>query len=313
MTLDRLKQFIVKHFEKILVLIILLAAAVGTFFIEDKTLLLNFYFLPVVFASYFLGKRLGVLSAFFSVLAVVACIIVFPQYFLIKGQLLSSVLRLTSWGGFLILTSYAVGSLYEQKERQTLELKNAYIGILEILTKYIDSFDRYTKGHSVRVAEMAMEIAIAMGLSRAEVENVRVAGLLHDIGKIEISSDVLRKAAALTPEEKDLMATHAEKGASILAKVGIVLKEVVPYVLAHHRYYEDLTDNKEEAFKEIPMGARIIAVADAFDAMTTDRPYRKGMQLWEALQKIIDDAGKQFDPFVVGAFRRVITEKAENI
>ncbi len=313
MTLDRLKQFVVKHFEKILVLIILLAAAVGTFFIEDKTLLLNFYFLPVVFASYFLGKRLGVLSAFFSVLAVVACIIVFPQYFLIKGQLLSSVLRLTSWGGFLILTSYAVGSLYEQKERQTLELKNAYIGILEILTKYIDSFDRYTKGHSVRVAEMAMEIAIAMGLSRTEVENVRVAGLLHDIGKIEISSDVLRKAAALTPEEKDLMATHAEKGASILAKVGIVLKEVVPYVLAHHRYYEDLTDSKEEAFKEIPMGARIIAVADAFDAMTTDRPYRKGMPLWEALQKIIDDAGKQFDPFVVGAFRRVITERAETI
>jgi len=313
MALDRLKQFIVKHFEEILVLIILLAAVFGTFFIEDKTLLLNFYFLPVVFASYFLGKRLGVLSAFFSVLAVVACIIVFPHYFLIKGQLLNSILRLTSWGGFLILASYAVGSLYEQKERQTLELKNAYIGILEILTKYIDSFDRYTKGHSVRVAETAMEIAIAMGLSRSEVENIRVAGLLHDIGKIEISSEVLQKAASLNPEEKDIMATHAEKGASILAKVGNVLKDVVPYVLAHHRYYEDVTETKKETFKDIPMGARIIAVADAFDAMTTDRPYRKGMPLWEALQKIIDDAGKQFDPFVVGAFRRVITEKVENI
>jgi hypothetical protein len=92
MTLDRLKQFIIKHFEKILVLIILLAAVMGTFFIEDKTLLLNFYFLPVVFASYFLGM----LSAFFSVPAVVACIIVFPQYFLIKGQLLNSIFRLTS-------------------------------------------------------------------------------------------------------------------------------------------------------------------------------------------------------------------------
>jgi putative nucleotidyltransferase with HDIG domain len=313
MALEHIKQFLLKHFEKILVLIILLAAVFGTFFVEDKTLLLNFYFLPVVFASYFLGKRLGVLSAFFSVLAVISSIIVFPHYFLIKGQLLSSILRLTSWGGFLILTSYAVGSLYEQKERQTQELKHAYIGILEILTKYIDSFDRYTKGHSVRVAELAMEIAIAMGLPRPEVENVRVAGLLHDIGKIEISSEVLQKAAELTPEEKELVDAHAEKGASILAKVGQVLKEVVPYVLAHHRYFEEVSDSKDETFKEIPMGARIIAVADAFDAMTTDRPYRKGMQPWEALQKIVDDAGKQFDPFVVGAFRRVISSKVENI
>jgi uncharacterized membrane protein len=83
--MEGLKQFLIRHFEKILVFIILLASVLGTFYVEDKTLLLNFYFLPVVIASYFLGKRLGVLSALFSVLAVIICIIVFPEHFLVRG------------------------------------------------------------------------------------------------------------------------------------------------------------------------------------------------------------------------------------
>ncbi len=91
----------------------------------------------------------------------------------------------------LILASVAVGTLYEKNERRLLELKGAYIGILEILSKYLESTDRYTKGHSVRVSEFAMEIAKAMDLPPVEVENIRVAGLLHDIGKIEVSGEIL--------------------------------------------------------------------------------------------------------------------------
>jgi putative nucleotidyltransferase with HDIG domain len=311
--MDKIKIFLVRHFEKILVSVILAVAILGTFFMRDKTLLLNFYFLPVVVGSYYLGKRLGVLSAFLSILAVVICAIIFRGHFFPQDQEFRGIFILSSWGGFLLLTSYAVGSLYEQKERRMEELQKAYIGILEILSKYIETKDGYTKGHSIRVSEYAKGIAIAMELPRHVVENVRVAGLLHDIGKIEISSEVIQKAAALTPQEKDLIDTHSERGGVILAKVGEVLQEVVPIVVAHHRYFERALDSSEGALKELPLGARIVAVADSFDAITTDRPYRKGKPPWEALQEIVDQTGRQFDPDVVEAFRRVIASRIEQI
>jgi putative nucleotidyltransferase with HDIG domain len=311
--MDKIKIFIVRHFEQILVFVILIVAILGTFFMQDKTLLLNFYFLPVVFGSYYLGKRLGVLAAFLSILAVVVCAVIFRDHFFPQEQEFRGIFIMSSWGGFLLLTSYAVGSLYEQKERRMEELRKAYVGILEILSKYIETKDGYAKGHSIRVSEYAKGIAIAMELPRHIVENVRVAGLLHDIGKIEISSEVIQKAAALTPQEKDLMDTHSERGGVILAKVGEVLQEVVPIVVAHHHYFEKALDSSEKALKTIPLGARIVAVADAFDAITTDRPYRKGKAPWEAVQEIVDQTGRQFDPEVVEAFRRVVASQIEQI
>lgn len=311
--MDKIKSFLVRYFEQILVSIILVAAILGTLFMNDKTLLLNFYFLPVVFASYYLGKRLGVLSAFFSILAIIICAIIFRDHFFPRDQEFRGIFLLSSWGGFLLLTSYAVGGLYEQKERRMQELQKAYIGILEILSKYIESKDGYTKGHSLRVSEFSKGIAIAMELPRHIVENVRVAGLLHDIGKIEISSEVIQKAASLTPQEKDLIDSHSERGGVILAKVGEVLQEVVPIVIAHHHYFERSADSATETLKAIPLGARIVAVADAFDAITTDRPYRKGKAPWEAVQEIVDQTGRQFDPEVVEAFRRVAASRIEQI
>ena len=202
-----------------------------------------------------------------------------------------------------------MGTLYEQNERRLQDLKNAYIGVLEILSKYLESTDRYTKGHSVRVSELAMETAIAMELPRSEVENIRVAGLLHDIGKIEVSGEILRKAAELSSEERELMNEHTVKGAYLLSSVGSVLKDVVPIVVSHHKYFMSGSRIKEgKLSNNIPLGARVVAVADAFDAMTTDRPYRKGMPPWEALEEIVKNAGKQFDPEVVEPFKRVISE-----
>jgi putative nucleotidyltransferase with HDIG domain len=311
--MERFKQFIVTHFEQILVSVILVAAFIGTYFIEEETLVLNFYYLPVIVAGYFLGRRMGVLAAVFSILAVLICALLFPQRFFSDKIFWHSIARLSSWSGFLILASIAVGTLYEQNERRMLDLKNAYIGILEILSKYLESTDRYTKGHSVRVSELAMETAIAMELPRPEVENIRVAGLLHDIGKIEISGEILTKAAELSTEERELIDTHAVKGAYILSAVGAVLKEVVPIVIAHHKYFVDTLEADEKDTRKIPLGARIVAVADSFDAMTTDRPYRKGMPPWEALEELIDKSGKQFDPEVVGAFKRVISERLERM
>ena len=199
--------------------------------------------------------------------------------------------------------------IYDQNEHKLQDLKNAYIGIIEILAKYLESADRYTKGHSVRVAELSMATAIAMKLPQAQVDNIRAAGLLHDIGKIEISADVLQKAAQLSTEERELIDTHPAKGAYLLASVGDVLKEVVPIVIAHHKYFMNTIDSNNRDIQKIPLGARIVAVADVFDAMTTDRPYRKGMPSWQALEAIVAKSGKQFDPGVVEAFKRVVSER----
>jgi putative nucleotidyltransferase with HDIG domain len=311
--MDQFKQFILKYFERILVFIILIAAFLGTYFIEEKFIVLNFYYLPVLVAAYFLGRRMGILTAIFSILVILFFVFIFPERFLGDQIYWNSIARLLSWSGFLILASVVVGTLYEENERRLNDLKNAYIGILEILSKYLESTDPYTKGHSVRVSELAKETAIAMGLPPNEIENIRVAGLLHDIGKIEISGDILRKAAELTTEERELIDEHSVKGAYLLTSVGSVLKEVVPIVVAHHEYFVDTLDINNKDTKKIPLAARIIAVADSFDAMTTDRPYRKGMPPWEALQEIVTKSGKQFDPNVASAFKNVVGANLERV
>jgi len=308
----QLKQFLLVNFEKSLAGAILTATFLGAYFINEASIVLNFYYLPVLVAAYFLGRRTGLLVAILSILLVVVCALVFPARFLAYRSSLEHVSTLCAWGGFLMLTSITVGTLYEANERRLRDLRNAYVGIVEILSKYLESTDPYTKGHSERVASLAMEISIAMELPRVDVETVRVAGLLHDIGKIEVSGEILRKAAELTSAEKEAMDEHTEKGARLLSAVGSVLKEVVPIVLAHHRYFTNLEAGGREA-KEVPLGARIVAVADAFDAMTTDRPYRRGMPPWEAVEELVVKAGRQFDPHVVEAFKRVVDRKMETI
>jgi len=309
--MEKIKEFVFQYFEKILVALILLTALAGTYFIEEKAIILNFYYLPVLVSSYLLGRRLGLLTSVLSILVVLLFAFIFPERFFESPDLWKNFAVLSSWGGFLILASIVVGTLYDLRERHLLDLKKAYVGILEILAKYLESTDRYTKGHSLRVSELAMEIAIAMELPRKEVENIRVAGLLHDIGKIEISGEILRKAADLTTEERELIDTHAARGANLLASVGGVLKEVVPLVLAHHKYFMSALEEETKELTKMPLGARIVAVADTFDAMTTDRPYRKGMPPWKALEEIMAKSGKQFDPQVVEAFKRVSGEKME--
>ena len=311
--MDHCKRWVISNFERCLVALVLWIAFAGTYFIEEKSIVLNSYYLPVLVASYLLGSRMGLLTSILSILVVLLFALIFPERFF-RGQPFWSTFALfSSWAGFLILASIVVGTLYELSERRMVDLRNAYIGILEILSKYLESTDEYTKGHSLRVSDFSREIAWAMGLGKTEVENIRAAGLLHDIGKIEISSEVLRKAADLSTEERALVETHVAKGGNILSSVGAVLQEVVPIVLAHHRYFMVSPEQNDGRQTQIPLGARIVAVADSFDAMVTDRPYRKGMPPWSALEELTAKAGTQFDPQVVGAFKRVMAEKIEGV
>lgn len=308
MAFKNLKEFINKYFEYLLVFSLLLGLSFILIFVTQKIGFLNFYYLPVLAAGYAMGKRGGVLTAICSILIVLFTVLVFPLEYLkpVGNQPMALVLNLLPWGGFLILAGYTVGYLYEEKQKQYNALREAYIGVLEILAKLMESVDRYTEGHAVRVANLAMDIAIAMGLEREDVENVRVAGLLHDIGKFEITTELIKKAASLTDEEREEMSKHMELGAWIVSRVGPVLKQAVPLILAHHEFYIKGMEITKE--KDVPLGARIIAVADAYDAVVTDRPYRKGRPPWQALEEIRKGTGIQFDPQVVEAFERVVAK-----
>jgi putative nucleotidyltransferase with HDIG domain len=313
---NRLKEFIFQHFEKLLVSTLLLLVITTHLLIIQKMVFLNIFFLPVLVAGFVIGRRGAMLASFLSVSLVVYVAVMYPSSFQNDGVSthrgsLDLILGLVLWGGFLTLAGYIVGTLYEQKEKKVHELRRAYMGVLEILTKYLESADRYTKGHSLRVADISTDIASALNLPEDEIENIRVAALLHDIGKIEISADIIHKAASLTTEERRILNRHSETGARLLGTVGTVLQEAIPIVLAHHSYYQDLDSAEGATGQHIPLGARIIAVADAFDAMVTDRPYRRGKPAWLALEEIEHCSGTQFDPQVVKAFRAVFPKIME--
>jgi len=275
------------------------------FFVINQRAFLNFYYLPVVFGAYTMGLRKGVYSALF------ACGIVFSIAFMNEGQFVGHDpeawmrwLDLGTWGCFLFLTAFLVGSLYEEKEQQFRDIQQAYQGILELMSKFIDSVDRYTENHSRRVATFAVEMARAIGLPEAEVENIRVGAYLHDIGKVDISADVLRKAAGLTPEEMSEMKRHVEVGERMVRSMGGILKHVIPMVAYHHERW-DGTGYKGLQGEEIPLGARIIAVADTYDAIVMDRAYRKGRTPAQAMKIIRDASGSQFDPMIVEVFMQL--------
>ena len=309
--MEKIKSLVFKHFEKILILTLSLLVVFVNFFIVQKLAFLNFYYLPVLISGYVLGRKMSVLTAIFCVVLIAFSAINNPHLFQTQNSQILLTTNLMLWGGFLILAGYVVGTLYEQKEKKIQELKKAYIGVLEILAKYLESYDRYTRSHSLRVADYATSIAIAMELPRHQVENVKVAALLHDIGTVEISSDLIKKAASLSEEEKEEMATHPQKGVELLSMVGTVLKDAMPIVESHHEYFVNGSFSEQASGKQIPLGARILAVADAFDAMVTDRPYRKGKPHWQAMEELDRYSGIQFDPQVVDAFKKVYAEKVE--
>jgi HD-GYP domain-containing protein (c-di-GMP phosphodiesterase class II) len=309
--MDRTRDFVIKHFELVIVGVLVAATAFAILVAANKLAFLNFFYIPVLVAAYFLGKRQGVFVALAAVLMVGTYAVINPGIFE-PARLDSPLLNIGLWAGFTVVTAYVVGTLYDVKAEAVTDLQKAYSGVLEILSKYIDAVDQYTNNHSVRVSEMGVRIGQVMGLADPELETVRVGGLLHDIGKIDISLDVLRKASALDPEEWKQMKTHAKAGGRLLSPVGGLLSSVVPLVEFHHENF-DGTGYSGLAGDDIPLGARILAVADAYDSMITDRPYRAGRTPSDAFAEVDRCSGKQFDPTVVHAFRQVMLREFERV
>ena len=273
--------------------------------VDAQRMVLGFYTLPTVASAYLYGRRHATLTALASVLLVALITVAMPGLFGgVRGATVSTStwLDLTAWGGVLIVTAYLMGTLCEHKNAQLREIRETYHGVLRLLRHFI-SKDEYTEHHSYRVSVYAVRIAEHLGLDPERVEDVRAAGLLHDIGKLDVSRDLLYKAARLTREEYTQMQQHVQKGASMLDSVGGSLRRVIPIVLAHHDKF-DGTGYHQTQGEAIPLEARIISVADVYDSLTSDRPYRKAMSPFDAKDVILKGSSTDFDPRVVEAFLR---------
>ncbi len=293
--------------ELLLILSIIAFAAIVNFFVAGQKLVLSFYDLPTLFAAYYFGRSRAVQTALASVLIVCWLNLLNPSIFGGGGNTVVRQLMAWSdiavWSGFLLVTAYAMGTLYERKEQSLNELRETYYGVLQILCGVISN-DKYTQNHSYRTSVYAAYIASEMHLPESRVEDTRAAALLHDIGKLEVSRHILYKAAKLTDEEIVEMQSHLDKGVDKLRLVGGSLRRILPIILNHHEHFDGSGYHSAKG-DDIPLEARIISVADAYDAMVSDRPYRKAITPFEAREILVKGAGKDWDPKVVEAFQSV--------
>jgi putative nucleotidyltransferase with HDIG domain len=286
-----------------LILSILVIAAILNFLVAPHRIMLGLYTLPTLFSAYFYGRRHATLTAVASACVVILVVHSNPTLFAQPNQAPlpgEKWYELTLWASILVITAYTMGTLYDHKEARMRELRETYHGVLLILRQFI-SRDKYTQNHSYRVSVYASAIAARLGLDSERIEDVRAAAFLHDIGKLDVSREILYKAARLTREEYTEIQRHVEDGVEILGTVGGSLRRVIPIVLAHHDRFDGSGYHPTQGDK-IPLEARIIAVADVFDSLTSDRPYRKGVAPFEARDIISKGSGKEFDPRVVEGF-----------
>jgi HD-GYP domain-containing protein (c-di-GMP phosphodiesterase class II) len=202
----------------------------------------------------------------------------------------------------------------DQLERFIQDLQNSveenrqlFLGTVKALAAAIDGKDPYTRGHSERVSRVSVAIAQRLDLPDDECEKIRVSALLHDVGKIGIDDSILKKPSALTDEEYEIMKQHPQKGFKILSQIPAI-KDFLPGMYMHHEMVNGQGYPQGLKGDEIPMMGLIVAVADTFDAMTTDRPYQRAMKFEEAVERIQSFVGTRYDARVVAAFTAACDE-----
>jgi hypothetical protein len=290
-TIDRAKRFVNRHFERLLVVFLVGSLLLIQQFIEYKLAFLSFYSLPIIAAGFLMGRRTAVWASLFVVLLVGFLqesqgIVTQP------GLHTDALLYLLPWGGFLILTGYAVGALAEQRQARTQDVRGTYLAMLELLSLHVDASDRARRGHSYRVGERAVALAAELGLDEVRQEDLRIAGLLHEIG----------------PRDPRLVRVMAELPTSRDAKLSS-MRTALRIVDEYSHYHEVVSAGWPVDDTRITLGAKILAVADAFETLQTPTASRQAFAPWTALDEIERGAGSTFASEVVKALRNVTAQQ----
>lgn len=327
--MERFTDYVHRNFEQVFVLVVLLSIAFINYFLPQKVAFLNFYFLPVIVAGYLVGMRLSVPGAVFCVLLVFTYTALYPESFTLPTDGWELLVHLMAWGGFLILAGAAVGSQQDklrlevaQTRQLNSQLSESYRNVKDArtatvlgLAKLAEYRDLETGRHLERIGEycriLASELA-ALPAYRGYVtddyiEDLCLSSALHDIGKVGILDSILLKPGRLTEEEYASIQRHSALGgdalsaveAQIRGKSFLALGKEVAY--HHHERWDGKGYPQGLKGNEIPLSARIVSVADTYDAITSPRVYKAARSHGEALRLIAEERGRQFDPDVVDA------------
>lgn len=285
---EQAKLFFFRYFERLFVLVLVGAMVLIHSVIDQKFEFLSFYYLPIILAGFYGGRRFAVLSGLFMVL-----LVFFYQAVQglngVPGFRTEVLLALLPWGGFLILTGYVVGKLAEQREIRLGEVKNAYLATLELLAFHIEATEKHQQGHSTRVAQVAEAIAEELDLREEDCENLRVAALLHEVGTRD--QRLLRLLARSETDPSVPVARAMHGAAAIISEYG--------------HYYELVGEDWDVDDLPLPVTVKVLAVADSFETLQMATPVREAFPKWRALEEIEKGAGKTFAQDAVRALRVV--------
>jgi putative nucleotidyltransferase with HDIG domain len=288
------------------ILSMFILAGLLNYAVASQRVLIGLYALPTIMSAYCYGRRHATLTAFASIIFVGLFAYYKPGLLSQQPVMSSGISRwyeFLAWGAILLVMAYSMGTLYDKSKQRFEELQQTYRGLIVILRNFI-SKDQYTENHCYRVSIYAAKIAEVLGLGWQQIEDIRSAGMLHDLGKLDISRELLYKAAKLSADEHDSIKKHVSTGVGMLDPLSTPLGRVLPIVLAHHEKFDGSGYYKTSG-EGIPVESRILSVADVYDALTSDRPYRKAMSPYDAEEIIVKGSGTEFDPEVVQAFSKV--------
>lgn len=287
--LERAKWFVFAHFESLLVLLLVGSLIAIQWLIDYKVAFLSFYYLPVIIAGFQLGRRGAVWSAVLIVL-LIAFVQAVSGLGDVAGLDRETILVLVPWGGFLVLTGYAVGTLADRSKARADDVRGSYMSMLELLTFHLEASERLTQGHSFRVAERSAALGSALGMREAEIEQMRVAALLHELGPQD--PRVLRLFEQFPGDMKTLPVAESMRAA-------------LDIVREYGRYHEHVGADFPVDALRIPLGVKILAVADAFETLQMPSANRPAFSPWAAVEEIERGAGQTFGSEVVTVLRKI--------
>jgi hypothetical protein len=303
-----IKTFFLAHFEGSLILLIILGILAIAFLVHFKFAFLNFFFLPVILAGYFLGKKEAVLISILSILLILLYLLFSKILAGARvGLSLDEGITLVTWSSFLILIAAVIGTLSEQRETRMKNLYGAYIGVLEILLKYLEVADE-EKPRSVRIAHMAGKMAGVAGLDRRQVENIKSAALLLEAGDLQSNLPLFDEISDfMGTEGKITKSPFGDRATVLLQTTTSLLKEVEPILSNYYQYYVQDADNLDKSLSEIPVGSSILALADIYDRIESNAPPFHDLEEYSSVKNILSLSGRTFHEAAVNALQIVVT------
>lgn len=284
--------------ELLLLLFLVLIAAILNFLVASQRMALVFYFLPTLFSAYHLGRRHATLTAFASVVLVVAMASLNPAMFSHRVELpFAKWLDLAVWGGVLIIAGYATGTLYEKNQKTLLEMEEGYDGMLTILQNFLAN-QKYSDSHAYRISMCATKLAEGVGLDAGSVEDIRTAALLFNMKEMGIPNEVLCKAAQMSQEDLR-QGKNAGRTLSKGRATGGSLRRAIPIFL-EERQFRQTGGKPDDASFEV----QILVLAEEYEAMTSGQRGTK-MSPTQAAQEVMKRAEGRYDSMIVNAFAAI--------